>query len=227
MNPPASKAPKPTRAQFENTDRLASEHRYDRQRPLGGRVAALDRLHDTMVANAKLFQGSRQNKRDAIVGQLSALQDYLAAQGFALPTLEPLMHPRSALVEREQNRLDLVFSERNGGGRPKRSLKDEERTGALAAISDLWLDKLKDDDRTQRQKLAALARRISGGWFGDVTVAKLQSAREIVSQAPKDNQAVGWANLYREANAVSLNIWDHDTSIEILVNHLNRVHPTN
>lgn len=211
--------------QREEIARNASLRRYDRTTLRSGRVAALDLLHQKMVANAKLYQGDDQDKRDAITTQLIAVRDFLESQGFALPTLEPLMRPVSALVEREHNRLDPIFAERKRGGRPKRSLDDEHRVGAIVALTEVWLDSLKGDERTQRQKLAALSRRISGGWLGQVTLAKIENARESVSQEASDHPAVSWANLYRAQCRESLAVMTHDSVIDLVLEILNRTHP--
>lgn len=220
-----SRLPTPTEAKLEEADRNANLHRYDRKRAKGGRVSALNLLNEILVANAKLYQGSAQDKRDAIVGQLIAIQKFLADQGFALPTLEPLMHPVTALVEREGNRLDPVFAERIGSGRPKRRLEDESRTGAIAAISEVWLDSLSGDDRTQDEKFAQLARKISGGWFGELSEAKIKSAREIVSQESSDHPAASWAALYRNELSSALEKFSYWGAIAIVVRNLNRIHP--
>lgn len=219
------KLPPPSRDAQRQADAFASLHQYDREPAAGGRVAALEQLHAIMVANAKLFQGADQDKRDAIVGQVLGIQHFLILQGFALPTLEPLMHTVSALVAREGNSPDPIFSERKGPGRPKRSSEDEHRSGALVAISEVWLAKTGPDERTQVQKLTELARRISGGWIGEVTAGKLKTARELVSQEASDHPAVQWANFYRSQCNTALALWDRQVVIDMLTRILNRKHP--
>ena len=222
-----TRLPAPSEAEQERVHLNAVLHRYDREKPTLGRVTALNLLHQKMVANAKLYQGDLQDKRDAITTQMLAIVEYLSSQGFALATLEPVMHPVSALVERELNRLDPVFAERLGGGRPKRSLVEESRTGALVAISEVWLRSLAADERTQKLKLAELARKISGGWFGRLSGATIKGAREIVSQEAKGHPAVSWAEFYREHLAEAELRFSPWASIQIVVHSLNRQYPKN
>ena len=170
--------------------------RHKRQRSKGGRVKALDHLHALLANHAQLYEtGELQNQRDAVAASLLAVTDYLAAQGFSPATLAPLMRPVSALVEREHNSLDFMFTERARGGRPKATMADHERTGILAALAEAWLRLHPDDPRTQSQKLEEAARQMRGRWFGKVTKAQLKTARDLVLQEAKDHLAVKHAGL--------------------------------
>lgn len=215
----------PNGVSLDAIDQHANAHRYDRLPIRGGRVRTLERLHEALVDNARLYEGSLQDQRDAVAGSLGAVKDYLILQGFAPATIDPVIRPIIALVERELNILDPLFTERPRKGRPKRSLESENRTGAIAAIAEFWLSGLKQDDRKQSLKLAELARRLSGGWFGNLTATKIKQAREIVSQEPKDHPAVTWAELYLSHLEFAADNFGHQGAIEIVVRNLNRTAP--
>ena len=159
--------------QLRSVDVQAASVRYDRQRPAGGRVRALDRLHEILVYNARLYEGPLQAKRDAVVNSIQAVRDYLADQGFAPATLEPINRPALALIERESNRSDPLFG-RARAGAPKRSLALEHRTGAMAAIADQWLRLRPDLGLKQADKLRPLKRKLSGAFFGSVSDANIK-----------------------------------------------------
>lgn len=174
---------------------MATE-RHKRLRSMGGRVEALNQLHALLANHAQLYEtGDLQNQRDSVAAALLAVKDYLIAQGFAQATLAPLMRPVSSLVERENNSLDLMFTERARGGRPKATMADHERTGILAALAEAWLKLHSDDPRTQSQKLEEAARQMRGRWFGQVTKAQLKTSRDLVLQEAKDHLAVKHASL--------------------------------
>lgn len=148
-------------------------------------------LRDKLANYAVLYESQDlDQRRKAVWSALVAVTDFLKAQDFPPNTLLPIMHPAIALAERENNNLDPMFSQRARGGRPNATMAAHERTGVLAAFANAWLDLHKDDDRPQRAKLSEAARKMRGGWFGDVTPANLKTAREIVSQEAKDHPAV-------------------------------------
>lgn len=187
---------RPTEAELAEASRLTRQDRYVRQPPSGRRVAALDKLHSQLVDDAELYESDDlQDQRDAVAHALLAIADYLTVQGFSNATLAPLMRPVAALAERENNSLDLMFSQRARGGRPKATLAEHERTGILAALAEGWLRVHEGDDRPQADKLADVARQMKGRWFGTVTRAQLETAREMVSQEAKDHPAVSHARL--------------------------------
>lgn len=215
----------PNGVSLDAIDQHANAHKFDRTPIRGGRVRTLELLHDALVDNARLYEGSLQDQRDAVAASLGAVKDFLILQGFAPATIDPIIRPILALVERELNIIDPLFAERPRGGRPKRALEAENRTGAIAAIAEFWLSDLKQDDRKQSLKLAELARRLSGGWFGDLTAAKIKQAREIVSQEAKDHPAVSWAELYLSNLRVAADAFGTQAAIEIVVRNLNRTAP--
>lgn len=188
---------KPSEAEFAEIMRDAVAKRYMRQRSTGGRVAALEDLHSRLVANAQLYVcDDIQDQRDAVADALIAVVDFLKAQGFTAATLSPLMRPVAALVERENNSIDLMFAQRPRSGRPKNSLADHERNGILAALAEGWLRACEDDDRPQSDKLAEASRKMNGKWFGSVSRAQLETARELVSQEASDHPAVEQFQLF-------------------------------
>ena len=77
-------------------------------------------------------------------------------------------------------------------------MTDHERTGILAAFANAWLEQYKADERPQRLKLSGAARKMRGGWFGEVTRANLKTARDMVSQEAKDHPAVVMAKAFEE-----------------------------
>ena len=213
---------KPTEAQHTEAARQAQEDRYARQRPAGGRVAALDKLHAQLVDDAQLFESDDlQDQRDAVAHALLAVADYLESLGFAKATLAPLMRPVAALVERENNSLDLMFAQRARGGRPKATLTDHERIGILAALAEGWLRTHEKDETTQPAKLADAARKMKGRWFGSVTRAQLETARELVSQEASDHPAVGQARLFTGFFEKTAELFGAENAFGIMVRWLN------
>lgn len=213
---------KPTEAQFVEAARQAHQGRYARQPSAGGRVAALEKLHAQLVDDARLYESENlQDQRDAVAHALFAVVDFLQAQGFAKPTLAPLIRPVAALAERENNSLDLMFSQRARGGRPKATLADHERTGILAALAEGWLRTHEDDDRPQPDKLADAARNMKGRWFGSVTRAQLETAREIVNQEASDHPAVGSARMFYYWFVKSAEMFGSENAFPIAVRMLN------
>lgn len=181
----------PTKADLDEVARQTHQDMYKRQVATSGRVRALDELHAKLVDDARLYQSEDlQDQRDAIAHALLAVTNFLESQGFSTATVIPLLRPVSALVEREKNSLDPVFCERPRRGRPKVTLAQHERSGILASLANAWLRMHVDDDRVQSEKLAEAARAFRGKWFGTVTRAQLETARELVSQESSDHPAV-------------------------------------
>lgn len=127
---------------------------------------------------------------------LCAVADFLAAQDFPPELLPPILRPALALSERANNNLDQMFAQRERGGRPKVTMDHHDRTGILAAFAIAWLLLRKDDGRPQSVKLSEAARKMSGGWFGDVSGSNLKTAREVVSQEAKNHPAAMVANTF-------------------------------
>lgn len=213
---------RPTEAEHVEASRQTRQDRYARQRSTGGRVAALDKLHSQLVDDAQLYESDElQDQRDAVAHALLAVADYLKAQGFANATLAPLMRPVAALAERENNSLDLMFAERARGGRPKATLADHERTGIIAALAEGWLRTHESEDRSQSEKLADAARKMKGRWFGTVTRAQLESARELVSQEAKDHPAASHARMVYSWFVSTAEMFGADNAFPIMVRFFN------
>lgn len=212
----------PTEAEHAEASRQARQDGYARQRPAGGRVAALERLHAQLTDDAQLYESDKlQDQRDAVAHALLAVADFLKAQGFANATLAPLMRPIAALAERENNSLDLMFAQRARGGRPKATLADHERTGILAALAEGWLRTHPGDDMTQSDKLSAAARKMKGRWFGTVTRAQLETARELVSQEAKDHPAASHATMVYGWFVRTAEMFGADNAFPIMVRFFN------
>lgn len=215
---------KPTDAEHVEAARQGTLQRHDRQPASGGRVAALDKLNSRLVANARLYEsGDLQSQRDAVADTLLGVGDYLTAQGFAGLALAPLMRPVYALVERENNSLDLMFTQRARGGRPKSTLMDHERSGILAGLAEEWLRTHAHEDRPQRAKLTEAARYMKGRWFDTVTCAQLETARELVSQEAESHPAVIQAKMVREWCSTGAEMFGTENAFPILVRMLNDV----
>jgi hypothetical protein len=213
---------KPIDAEFAEAAKQTKANRYARLRPQGGRVAALHKLHEQLADDAGLYESNElQDQRDSVAHALLAVVDYLIAQGFAHSTVAPLMRPVVALAERENNSLDLMFAQRARAGRPKATLADHERTGMLAALAEEWLRTRESDDRPQSDKLADAARKLRGRWFGTVSRAQLETARELVSQEAPDHPAVNAARLYRGWIASNAEMFGVENAIPIMVRMLN------
>ena len=213
---------KPTEAEHAEAARQARQDGYARQRSAGGRVAGLDKLHAQLTDDAQLYESDElQDQRDAVTYALLAVADFLKAQGFANATLAPLMRPVAALAERENNSLDLMFAQRARNGRPKATLADHERTGILAALAEGWLRTHPSDNMTQSDKLAAAARKMRGRWFGTVTRAQLETAREVVSQEAKDHPAASHAAMVYGWFVRTAEMFGADNAFPIMVQFFN------
>jgi hypothetical protein len=157
----------------------------------------LEKLRSQLAISATLYASDvLDQQRKAVIGAIFAVQDYLEAQGFPPETLRPLLRPAFALMERENNNLDQMFAQRARGGRPAATMEQHERTGILAAFANAWLRVHQADGIPQTSKLAEAARRLRGGWFGEVTRSNLKTARDIVSQEASNHPAVVIARLF-------------------------------
>ena len=162
-------------------------------------ITNLPELHEKLVASGRLYESQNlDDQREAVVDALLAVLEYLSGQGFDISSLGPLARPAQALEALEHNKLDLLFAERRGAGRPSNVLTDHERTGILAALADVWLRSHTSDPRTMPEKLREAARQMKGRWFGTITVAQLKSARALVGQEQKGHPAVRWADFASE-----------------------------
>lgn len=215
---------KPYESEFQFAHEATIAKRYVRRRPIGGRVQALNWLHTTLVNDAQLYEtGELQNQRDAVVHAIFAVVDYLRAQGFTEGTLVHLMRPAFALGERENGSIDMLFAEpvKRQGGRPKATLTQLERQGILGAIAEAWLLIHKQDERTQKQKLADCARRLNGRWFGTVTGANLKTALDLIRQEGKDHPAVRTSKIYFDGFLQGSELFGPQVAFDILIRMLN------
>lgn len=216
---------KPTEAEFKVATKAASDGIARRLPAQVGRVRALDTLHSQLVANERLYRGGLQDQRDAVASSLIAVQKYLAEQGFNFRLLETIMRPVEALVEREKNALDQMFTERVRVGRPGASLRDHQRAGILAAFAESWLAVHQKEDGTQKRKLAGALRILKGPWFGSLNIAELKAARDLVMQETKDHAAVQTFVLYYGFLVQTAERFGDDNAIPIMVRCLNDASP--
>lgn len=217
---------RPYDSEFDFASRQIVAQRHARRKPIGGRVQALNWLHKTLVNDAQLYEtGELQNQRDAVVHAMFAVVDYLRAQGFNELTLAPLMRPVVSLCERENGSIDMLFAEpaKRKGGRPKATLTELERWGILGAIAEAWLLIHKQDERTQRLKLADCARRLKGRWFGTVTAANLKTALDLIRQEGKDHSAVRTSKIYFDGFSKGAEMFGPQVAFDILIRMLNDV----
>jgi hypothetical protein len=192
------KGREPTDEEYIHSDILSEQARFDRLPSNEAIKLALTVLHDELSLAAQNYKMTDlQRQRDAIVKSSYSVQRFLSSCGFHHSIGQPLIRPAQALIEREHNRLDPLFCERKRSGKPSRSLEDYERIGAIAALSEAWLELHQTQDLKVPQKLQRLIRQISGPWFGDLSLSRVTAAREMVSGEGKDHFAVKWAAQYR------------------------------
>lgn len=139
--------------------------------------------------------GDLPAQRLAVANSLKAVAQYLEANEFSPDTLLPILRPAMALAALESNALDQMFAQRLRKGRPSNTMDEHLRCGILAGFANAWL-RLHDDERAQSVKLAEAARKMRGGWFGQISRAKLETAREIVSRESKDHLSVETAQWF-------------------------------
>ncbi len=215
---------KPTKAVFEEAARLTKEDRYVKRKPRGGRVAALDLLFRHLVEEGRLYESEDiQDQRDAVANAMLAISDFLETQGFPLAAIAPVMRPVAALVEREGNSPDPIFAQRDRAGRPKDTLAHHERKGTLAALANHWLSLRSTDEHSQSDKLSEAARKMNGPWFGKITRAQLETAREFVSQESKDHPAVKKAAMIKDQLEKAADKFGSENAFDIMLHWLNDV----
>ena len=213
----------PTEREFQEAERLADLERYERGPSTGPLNWGLHTLHNQLSAAAAHYRRSDlQGQRDAVADAAFAVERFLRSQGFNAATLEPLMRPALALVEREKNRLDLMFCERKRGGAPSRSIDDYCKIGATAALAEAWLTCHSDKVEKTDAKLKRFCRFVAGPWLGDLSLAKVKAAREMVSQEAKDHPAVRWAAFFREHIETAQQLGGAEAAIKIVARSLNR-----
>ena len=114
-----------------------------------------------------------------------------------------------------------MFAQRARKGRPRTTLAEHERSGILAALANAWLRSHKEQDRLQSDKLADAARKMKGRWFGNVTRAQLETARELVSQESSNHPAVTTAKNFEQYIASAEEKFGVTGAFSILVRFLN------
>lgn len=176
------------------------------------------------LANFAVLYESRDldQKRSAVSGALIAVTDFLEAQAFPPSTLLPIMHPALALAEREHRNLDPLFCTRPCGGRPRSTVTFLERQGVLAAFANAWLEQHKADGRPQRLKLSEAARKMRGGWFGEVTRANLKTARDMVSEEAKDHPAVVMAKTFEQLFDQAIETFGAASAFQMMIDYVNQ-----
>lgn len=217
---------KPTAEEAKEAKRLADLAQYTRRPSDNALNWSLWELHNRLVSHAKLYESEElQDQRDAVAASLLAIHDYLKGRGFALAAIAPILRPVAALVERENNAIDLLFAERPRGGRPKATMEEHSRTGVLAALADLWLRTHPDKERKQIAKLGDAARAMKGPWFGKVTAANLKTARDLVMQEGRDHPAVSETISFGQTVAMVEAKFGLEVAFSVLVQMLNDVGP--
>lgn len=175
---------------MEEASKHAREHRYGRQKPTKGRLVAVWELEALLIEHAKLYESEAiQDKRDAVAASLLAVCDYLQVIGINIAALRPILRPIEALVEREKNSIDPLFSERIRASRPKTPLNKLQQDGAIAALANYWIEHHRDKTRTIREQLSEIARRLDGNGLGKMDSARVKQARELVSQGESGHPA--------------------------------------
>ena len=182
----------------------------------------LEKLRSRLAISATLYASDiLEHQRKAVISAIFAVQDFLEAQAFPPETLPPLLRPALALIERESNNLDQMFAERARGGRPKATMDQHDRTGILAAFANAWLRIRRDDPRPQASKLSEAARKLRGGWFGNVTRSNLKTAREIVSQEASNHPAVVVSRLFDELFEEAFGLEGQENAFEFMRDFVN------
>ncbi len=213
----------PTAKERLAANEYAASQRHRHVKPIGGRVAALANLKASLIASADYYRVSDlQGQRDAVHSTLVAVREFLEAQGFAPATLEPLMRPSIALLEREQNTLDPMFAERARGGRPARTMDEDEKLGLIAAMAEYWLPLHKHEYQHQTDRLSAIARAISGKYLGEVDGARIKFAREIANQESNDHAVVRWSKFHTEALTEMAELFGREYALTGYIDFLNR-----
>ncbi len=218
---------KPTEQQFVTAVEAVSRDRFARGAAKTEIREAVHALNLRLTDNADLYlRGSLQDQRDAVADTLLAVEGFLADQGLARLALLPILRPVEALVERENNTIDPLFSERARDGKPKRTLDRLNRIGILAALADAWLDAHAGDGRPQKLLLDEARRSFRGRWFKNLTSAQLKTARDLVSQEAADHPSVEQARRTRADIARAAEVYGPKNAIAIMVRYLNECPPS-
>jgi hypothetical protein len=155
-------------------------------------AAGLDALRETLLECAQQYlSDDLSSQRRAVQNALFVVAKFLQESDFPPVALLPIIRPALALFEREErNAIDLMFSERPRGGRPRATTDDHLRTAILAALANAWLQIHEGVDRPQKDKLVDAARNMRGPWFEGVTAATLKTSREVVAREAKHHEVV-------------------------------------
>lgn len=154
-------------------------------------ITSLDALASALRNSAEIYQGGElEDQRAAVVMSLSAVHEYLGAQGIDTFVLEPLFRPIDALTKLDSNGLDPIFAAGRSGGRPRTSQDQLNRAGTLAALADFWI-RHQGAGKKLETALGEATRAIRGRWSGKLSTAEIKSARALVSQEAPEHPAVG------------------------------------
>lgn len=219
--------PKPTEKQFVAAAELVSRDCFARGAAKTEIREAIHTLNLRLADNAALYlRGNLQDQRDAVAETLLAVEGFLADQGLSRFALVPILRPVEALVERENNTRDPLFSEGIRGKRPKRTLDRLNRIGILAALADAWLNAHAGDGRSQKLLLDEARRSFKGRWFKNLTSAQLKTARDMVNQEAADHLAVEQARRTRADIDRAAELYGPKNAITIMVRYLNECPPS-
>jgi hypothetical protein len=221
-----SKLPLPSDAEFRAAAAEAKTLQFARRPATGATATAIESLHARMNEAAKSYEGgSLDDQRHAVFEAVLGVYEMLVEQGFSELTLAPLFRPIDALEAQFHRKPDLLFaqdrSKKGKGGRPIKGPDRHHRDGILAALAEFWMQ---NHDQAEKAdiRLARAARRFSGGrWFGQVTKAQLNSAREIVSQEAASHPAVVTAEAMRKRLAQAAADYGGDKAITVTIRILN------
>lgn len=169
--------------------------------------------------------GDLSSQRLAVVSALLGVAKYLEGQNFGPATLLPVIRPALALADRHQSSaLDKMFTERPRDGRPSATTDGHLRTAILATFAEVWLRLCEGDGRKQASKLAEAARKMSGGWFGDISGSQLKTAREIVSREAPSHLVVESADRFSRLFDSVIETVGLERSFAFMVRYVNH-HP--
>lgn len=117
-----------------------------------------------------------------------SISEYLKAQGFSVDTLTPLRRVLTAIVDVTQsNQPDPLFAEKMSKSKGRRTIDADILTGHLAAMTRAGLKLRSSDEGDESAKLSALARQLSGDYFGQLTPKRLGTARTYLNQSDKSD----------------------------------------
>jgi hypothetical protein len=152
---------------------------------------ALQTVHQKLSQAAEFYiAGDLEQKRQAVCASLLAVIEYFEQKNFDPHLLLPILRPAQALAGLQTNALDQLFAERPKKQKPKHTMENYWRIAIVAAFANVWLEAHSDQTQKQADKLSRAARKMQGRFFQDVDAAQLKTARDLVSQSPKESIVV-------------------------------------